>query len=103
MCNKHNIAAIVGTLSTIAAGNRYIAVAVDHLSKLVEVATVPCLAAGFVIKILRDHLESKHGLPKKRSLRTEQPPTEVVNSDHSSEMLVSNIISLQDTIPKRTT
>lgn len=37
----------------------------DHLSKFVEVAAVPSLAAGFVIKFLQDRFEWKHGLPKK--------------------------------------
>uniref|UniRef100_A0A131YNJ2 Tick transposon n=1 Tax=Rhipicephalus appendiculatus TaxID=34631 RepID=A0A131YNJ2_RHIAP len=55
----------VGPLPTTTAGNRYIVVAVDHLSKFVEVAAVPSLAAGFVIKFLRDRFEWKHGLPKK--------------------------------------
>ena len=55
----------VGPLPTTAAGNRYIIVAVDHLSKFVEVAAVPYLAAGFVIKFLQDRFEWKHGLPTK--------------------------------------
>lgn len=39
----------IGPLPLSAAGNRFIIVAVDYLSKFVEVAAVPSLAATYVI------------------------------------------------------
>lgn len=55
----------IGPFPTSAAGNRYIIVAVDYLSRFIEVAAVPSLAASCVINFLRDHFEWRHGLPKK--------------------------------------
>lgn len=55
----------IGPLPMTAAGNRYIILAVDHLSKFVEVAAVPSLAASYVIRFLRERFEWRHGLPNK--------------------------------------
>lgn len=63
----------VGPLPTTAAGNRYILIAVDHLSKFVEVATVPSLAPSYVTRFLRDRFELRHGLPNK--LISDRAPT----------------------------
>lgn len=54
----------VGPLPTMAGGNRYIIVAVDYLSKHVEVAAVPSLAASHVIDFLQAKFEWRHGMPK---------------------------------------
>lgn len=59
----------IGPLPITTAGNRYIIVAVEYLSKYVEVAAVPSIAAGHLIDFLKLRFEWRHGLPKKIYIR----------------------------------
>lgn len=55
----------VGVLPRTLKGNRYVLVAVDYLSKYVEVQAVPTLSTQHVIDFLQEKFQWRHGLPEK--------------------------------------
>lgn len=55
----------IGHVSITTAGNRYIIVAVEYLSKYLEVAAVLTLPSCHLTDFLKLRFEWRHGLPKK--------------------------------------